>query len=376
MHRLAELLEIWKEVGVKIAMTHVDLPNQAKGGVAHQVHYLSNALVERGHDVTLFSFSPAFDECRYAVRQLPAPMKLRKLWSFLFAAALARVDFTGFDVIHSNGDNYLLRGRHPQIRTFYGSAKDEAQSAVRLRRKLYQIVISWLEQASTRVADVNVGISEATRARIPAITTIVPCGVDIQRFRPGAKSPHPALLFVGTTGGRKRGAFLADIFQREVRPRFPDAELWAVAEKPMEGEGIRNFGRVSLDVLTDLYQRAWVFSLPSSYEGFGVPYIEALAAGTPVVASPNPGAREVLREGEFGLLPEDAQLGAAINQLLGDAALRESFVGNGLVRAQDFSWDSVTAQYVKLYTDLMTGRQPRKADPTPGHDAQIRANGA
>ncbi len=339
---------------MKIAMTHVALPNESKGGVAHQVHSLANVLAERGHEVTMFTFSPPYAECRYRVhqystRRLPRNPSWR---TFLFAARLARTDFSRFDVLHTNGDNYLLRGRHPQVRTFYGSAKDEFLSAVRLRRRLYQAFMVTLEEIGGRVADVNVGISEATRARIPQVTRIIPCGVDTSRFRPGPKAEKPAILFVGTTGGRKRGTFLADVFAREVRPRFPSAELWAVTERPLPGEGIQNFGRASTDVLADLYQRAWVFCLPSTYEGFGVPYIEALAAGTAVVASPNPGAKEVLCDSRFGLIANDEGIGSALNSLLSEDAARERYAAHGLLRAQDFRWENVAEQYEKVYAEL------------------------
>ena len=350
-----------KNACLKIAMTHVDLPNESKGGVAHQVHYLANALSDRGHDVTLFTFSPAYAECRYRVHRYAVSPRLRRLQSFVFAARLARTDFSGFDVLHTNGDNYLLRGRSPQLRTFFGSARDEAGSAVRLRRRLYQEVVARLETLGARAADLNVGISEATRARIPAVTEIVPCGVDIRRFRPAPKAEQPTILFVGTTGGRKRGQFLADIFGREVRPHFPQAQLWAVAEKPMEGEGIVNLGRVPLEELTRLYQQAWVFCLPSAYEGFGVPYIEAMASGTAVVASPNPGAREVLADGAFGILAEDAGIGSQLNALLADASKREALVQRGLERAQDFAWERVAGRYEQLYQQISgvhSGKQP------------------
>ncbi len=73
-----------------------------------------------------------------------------------------------------------------------------------------------------------------------------------------------------------------------------------------------------MEELTGLFQQAWVFCLPSTYEGFGVPYLEALAAGTPVVATKNPGACEILRDGEFGIIAPDADLGPVLSRLLAD----------------------------------------------------------
>lgn len=339
---------------MKIAITHVDLPNDTKGGVAHQVHYFANQLVLHGHDVTMFTFSEPFSDCNYKVFQISPPSKtLQKFWPFFFAIALAKVDFSNFELVHTNGDSYLISCSVPHLRTFYGSAQDEARTAVRLRRKIAQTIFAGLEQVNARVADLNVGISQTTQQRIPAVSDIIPCGVDLSNFRSGVKSENPTVLFVGTRYGRKRGELLADAFRKKIASAIPDAELWTVADEPMEGERIINFGRVSLEQLCELYQRAWVFCLPSSYEGFGVPYIEAMASGTAVVATENPGALEVLRNGEFGLVSADSDLGENIIKLLNDTSLRESYGLRGLGRAQSYSWKNVVNEYEKIYEKML-----------------------
>jgi glycosyltransferase involved in cell wall biosynthesis len=342
----------------------VELPNETKGGVAHFSHYFANALVERGHDVTMFTFSPAFAESRYAVRTLPDANRANRFRPFRFAAALARTDFSGFDVVHTFGDCYLMGGcRVPHVRTFSGSARDELRTAKSPQRKAFQAALIPLEEWASRVADVSVGISENTRLRLPRVSRVIPCGVDVSRFTPGAKDPEPSVLFVGTSGGRKRGQWLADVFAREVLPKVPGAKLWTVAERDIEGEGVVNFGRVSVEELADLYRRAWVFCLPSTYEGFGVPYIEALASGTAVAATPNPGAVEVLRGGEFGVIAQDDTLGAELADLLLDTGRREDLARRGLDRADDFSWGRVTAAYEAVYAEAIsrsvTGRGDR-----------------
>lgn len=342
---------------MKIAMTHVDLPNESRGGVAFQAHYLANALVDRGHSVTMFTFSPIYADCRYQVHQYLIPPQLRRLKAFVFAARLSGTNFSEFDLIHTHGDNYLLWGRHPQVRTFHGSARDEAISAVRLRRRIYQTVLAGLEPIAAGMADVNVGVSQATQARIPAVSTLIPCGVDTTQFSPACKSDQPSILFVGTVAGRKRGQLLSSVFTQEVRAQFPNAELWAVTDRPLTGAGIVNFGKVSLETLCSLYQQAWIFCLPSTYEGFGVPYIEAMAAGTAVVATPNPGAQEVLCGGEYGMIVEETGLGEQINHLLGNTELRQAFAKKGLLRAQEFSWNSIALQYETLYQDLLKHSQ-------------------
>jgi phosphatidylinositol alpha-mannosyltransferase len=134
-----------------------------------------------------------------------------------------------------------------------------------------------------------------------------------------------------------------------VRPRIPDAELLMVSDGDVDFDGVRNLGRVSDSELAQLYRSAWLFCLPSSYEGFGVPYIEAMASGTAVVASPNPGAREVLKDGEFGVLANDDAVGATLSALLVDEARRAALVRAGLVRSAQYRWESVAAQYEEIY---------------------------
>jgi phosphatidylinositol alpha-mannosyltransferase len=340
---------------MKIAMSNVFLPTDEQAGVAYQVHYLANALSLRGHEVTVFTYSSAPADAAYRVHQFrPVPL-LRKFYPFLLAWELARTDFSGFDIIHAHGDNFLLWSKHPQVRTFHGSASDEAAAAQTLRRKLFFRVVNVLEHVGARIADWNVGVSEATRFRLPRVRSIIPCGVDTTAFRPGEKSQRPTILFVGTTMGRKRGRWLAEIFARDVRSQIPDAELIMVSDTDVELKGVRCVGRVSLAQLIELYQSAWIFCLPSTYEGFGVPYIEAMAAGTAVVATTNPGAREVLLDGAFGELSGDDDLGQTLRSLLADHDRRSDFARAGVGRAAAFRWDAVAAQYEAVYAEATHG---------------------
>ncbi len=338
---------------LKIALTHVDLPNQSKGGVAHAVHHLGNHLVMRGHEVTLYSYSPAFNECLYQVHQLNSGRRSPKWASYAFAYHLRGVDFSAYDVIHTHGDNYFLSTKYPQIRTFHGAARDELATSRSWQRKIKQLSLIWLEKRGARAATLCTGVSLATQKRIAGIAHIVPNGVDLARFAPGEKSKNPSILFVGTAQGRKRGQFLADIFTKDIRSQIPNAELWSVADAPLQGDGIRNLGRVSLQELARLYREAHVFCLPSTYEGFGIPYIEAMASGTPVVASPNAGALEITENGNWGVVADDSQLGLALLELLRDESGRQNWAKLGLERAPLYRWKNVVAGYEAVYTEAI-----------------------
>jgi phosphatidyl-myo-inositol alpha-mannosyltransferase len=99
----------------------------------------------------------------------------------------------------------------------------------------------------------------------------------------------------------------------------------------------------------ELYRRAWVFCLPSTYEGFGVPYIEAMASGTAVVATPNVGAREVTGDGKWGVVAADERLGDELVRLLEDDQERKRLERLGLERSRAFSWERVCERYEAVY---------------------------
>jgi glycosyltransferase involved in cell wall biosynthesis len=96
--------------------------------------------------------------------------------------------------------------------------------------------------------------------------------------------------------------------------------------------------------------------MPSAYEGFGVPYVEAMASGTAVVTTPNPGAMEVLQDGVYGEICTPEALGQAINALIGDTDRREAFVQRGLLRARDFDWDTIAGRYELAYANVLSKR--------------------
>ena len=147
-----------------------------------------------------------------------------------------------------------------------------------------------------------------------------------------------------------------EIFRDAVRPAIPTAQLWMVCTDAPAADGVTVFGTVSTERLADLYRRAWVFCLPSSYEGFGVPYIEAMASGTPVVATPNPDAREVLDGGRYGVLAKPEELAGSFIKLLTDANERERLAALGLERAKMFGWDCIIDQYESLYDQILKRR--------------------
>ena len=160
------------------------------------------------------------------------------------------------------------------------------------------------------------------------------------------------MLFVGSMEGRKRGRFLLDGFVNAIRPRYPDATLTIVGAAGPAHSGVAYLTGVADEQLAELYRRSWVFASPSSYEGFGLPYLEAMACGTPVVATANPGSMEVLGEGAYGLLPPDSQFATTVSELLGDECRRAVLTADGLKRADEYSLNRMLEGYEQILMDL------------------------
>lgn len=337
---------------LRIAMISYYLPSGSKIGVGYQVDTLARAMVSRGHTVDVVSNCPPVQGAPYGHVHVPLAGSLR---TFRFAAAVRSLDLTRYDVLHAHGDDYWLwRRRVPMhVRTLHGSCFEEARHVDGVKERLRMVALGASEVLASVVADQTVVVSPATRRWTPWVSSVIPNGVDLDRFRPRpeSRSSRPVVLFVGTWAGRKRGAELARSFLEDVRPHVPDAELWMVTrDAPSSpGPGIRVLGSLSSDELVEAYQQAWVFALPSSYEGFGIPYVEAMATGLPVVATPNVGATFVTRNGRDGLLTPLESLGRTIAALLGDDERRGELAARSLARAQDFSLDVVVDAYLSLY---------------------------
>lgn len=339
----------------RIAMISNYLPSGSKIGVGYQADALARGLVDHGHYVDMFSACPPMPEAQYGQHWIDLSGPLR---TFRFALALRDVEFSSYDVIHAHGDDYWLWRRRAgaHVRTMHGSCFEEALRARGAGGRLRMVALGLSELLATIVADETVAVSPATRRWTPWVRRVIPNGVDLSRFHPDPqmRAGHPVVLFVGTWHGRKRGAALATEFASHVRPRIPTAELWMVTQDAPKdpGAGIRILGRVSDADLAELYQMAWLFCLPSSYEGFGIPYIEAMASGLPIVSTPNIGVRYVSQEGRSALLTRLDGLGIAIADLLGDSGALGRYSAAGLLRARDFALSNIIADYENLYREL------------------------
>ena len=358
---------------MRIAVLSYGLPvvGSKRGGIERSAHVIAQGLAERGHHVTVFSHDPAPEHAAYEVRELPWKnfvntwIGRRVTMGYLGNALALLPDYRGYEAILAHGDSLLLplTGK-PVIRIMHGTAWEEATSATSIGRFVLQSGVYVQELLSALINQNTVGVSHNTRRRNPFVRHTIPHGVDGRLFQPSPqeKTTAPSILFVGTNSGRKRGAFLLDVFQREIQPRYPDASLMFVGPAGPQLPGVTYYTGVADEELASLYRRAWVFASPSTYEGFGLPYLEAMASGTAVVATPNPGSREVLADGRFGRLVADQAFGGALLDLLAHEDVRRAAELGGISRAQQFRAETMIDRYEALLMQLC------------GHDAKSVAS--
>jgi starch synthase len=266
----------------------------------------------------------------------------------------------------------------------------------------------WVEQTALGMADAVVAVSKGTRDDILRVTDVQPervhviyNGIDTSLYRPvsasdvlaryGVDASRPIVLFVGRITRQKGIVYLARAIpmidpaaQVVLCAGAPDTPAIAAEMEQAVAEAQRQPGDViwieemlpRAEVI-QFYTHATVFCCPSIYEPFGIINLEAMACGTPVVASAVGGIPEVVVDGETGLLvpleqqPEapfepvdparfSADLAQAINRLLADAELCARMGRAGRERVErEFGWPAIAQQTADLYASL---RGNRRAD--------------
>jgi len=105
--------------------------------------------------------------------------------------------------------------------------------------------------------------------------------------------------------------------------------------------------------LPALYAGAALFVFPSLYEGFGLPVLEAMACGTPVITSDTSSLPEVVGEAGIMVEPQDHEgLAVAIERVLSDAELRHEMIDKGLKRARQFTWEKTARETLAVYRSV------------------------
>ena len=347
-------------------------------GVGEYVHALAGALQQRltGEDtLTLFSSS-----WRDRVAGTPVPgasvidarVPVRVLNFAWHRAAWPPVElFAGsLDIAHA-AHPLMIPSRHA-ARVITVHDLDFLDHPERTRAEIRRDYPALAAQHAAR-ADLVVAVSETvardvvTRLRVAADRLVV--------CRPGAplwerREPPPGvgpILFVGTLEPRKNVAALLRAYER-VRTTRPDTPSLLLAGPAVEQSapvveaasrtpGVQLLGYVHDDQRRRLYREASMLVLPSLHEGFGLPALEAMTVGLPVIASRRGALPEVV--GDAGILIDpldDNSLANAIGCVLADANRRRAMADAGIQRSRQFSWTISAERLLQAYRETLIRR--------------------
>jgi len=187
---------------------------------------------------------------------------------------------------------------------------------------------------------------------------------------------YPFLLYAGRISPHKNLIRIIEAFsalrgELEKENKFPDLKLIIIGDdlsghpdlrRTVIRSGVHNevrfFGFVPIDVLRIFYDVANVFIFPSLYEGFGLPPLEAMAHGTPVVTSNTSSLPEVVGNAAVLVNPENVfEIMRATHRVLVDPALREKLRQRGYEQAKRFSWEASARRILRIYKEVVSGKE-------------------
>lgn len=340
-------------------LTATPLNIREGSGTYAGISVLANGLRKLGVEIQVFA--PA----------VPFPVfTLRRLW---FNEQLRRRSWEAFDcTVGFDLDGYRIAGRtgRPHVASIKGVVADEMRFESGLTR-LTMAVQARCERRHVHRADLVVTTSRYAASRIQELygleqePRIVPEALDLgawrELFARNPSSPTPGqftVLSVCRFYPRKRLDVLLRAAAR-LRGQIPGLQVRIVGDGPQRErlrslwhrlelqQTVRWLGNLSQNELAREYQSCDVFCLPSVQEGFGIVFLEAMAAGKPVVAARAAAVPEVVPQGVLAEPNNDASLAGAILQLHQDPALRQHLVDTGFQLVEQYDAAPVASAFLR-----------------------------
>jgi len=304
-------------------------------------------------------------------------IKSRRYLSLIKAYRLSRVIRSENDVIHLPNQNFaryalflknpFIVTVHDLVRCCFGVAKETITERI-----LLKLDIRGIKRASHIIA-----VSQHTRddlikyLKIPdGKISVVYNGVDHNIFKPYNTKllDKPYILYVGSERPRKNLGQLFEAFAK-LKDEFSELQLVKIGiagrspkyrrdtMKKLASLGITGrvtfIGYASESDLAHYYSSALLLAYPSLYEGFGLPPLEAMACGCPVVTSNTSSLPEVVGEAGIMVDPHDTDsLTQAMRQVLIDSELRDNMIRKGLEQSKKFSWEKAAERTLEVYNKV------------------------
>ncbi len=266
------------------------------------------------------------------------------------------------DMVHGLDVALPMRARVPTVATIHDLSVYDVPWSFRRRQVAgRRIQLRHAVHTATALISDSEFTAERLRARLGRDAKVIPLAPasdyrpptfeSVASFRTRYRVPERFVLHVGTTDPRKDVPTLAAACRLAGLPLVLAGTGRAFASGL--DKRIQRLGYVPRDDLATLYGAATIVAYTSRYEGFGLPPLEAMASGAPVVASEIPPLRETLGEAAEFVPPRDVEtLADVLGQLWSDDARRTALATSGLARARLFSWDETAQQTAQIYRSL------------------------
>jgi glycosyltransferase involved in cell wall biosynthesis len=354
----------------------------ALGGIDHENHY---SLVTHPSDARLLAGLPEnFRSATYARDDHHV------LDHIAFPAFLHRL---APDLVHIPLNRVPLLMIKPYVVTIHDMANlfyEESASSLRMHLRRFRFRRGLLR------ANCVIAVSDATRRDVENVLRVPPARIrrvynapdpgfrvegascdaeQQQRIMERYQINYPYLLYAGNIRRHKNVPRLVEAFavvrdQLQSHPVYKDLRLVIIGDTISQYPAVRQtviksrvepvvrfLGFVPFETLRCFYESAAAFVFPSRYEGFGLPPLEAMACGAPVVASNVSSLPEVVGDAAILINPENVfDIARGIREVLLDQELRARMIERGRVQAARFSWESTARQVLEIYREAAAER--------------------
>ncbi len=350
-----------------------------KTGIGNYIENLCEKLPIIDKKNTYFCYQ---EKLRYSLKKIPVVSMISRLLFYLYDNFIFpfKIVLKKIDLYHNPAFILpLLNFNYKKIITvndlgFYVFGHDFAKG---WHARHMKVMLPW----SIKHADCIIAISEATKKQIIDIFKapadkikvtylgvsekfrIIQNKAEIHSVLKQNNITQPYIFFVGTMDPRKNLVRLIQAF-KEVKKTKNGLKLVIVGKRgELFTSELKNLiatgdiilpGYVGEEELVCLYNGASIFAFPSLYEGFGLPILEAMACGTPVITSNVYSMPEAAGDAALLVDPKNvAEITDAIIRLLDDQELRKKLIAAGLTRAKQFTWEKTARETLAIYQHVM-----------------------
>ncbi|MEK7121305.1 MAG: glycosyltransferase family 4 protein [Patescibacteria group bacterium] len=274
-----------------------------------------------------------------------------------------------YDAIHAYqasqaaGGGWLLKWRYPHIPFMVTVQEGKVLNKQSLLIRFFRYLIFRKANAVTVISNY---LGQYVRSQNPKIPiSIIPNGVDLNKFKQRDNKVDSKTIITVSRLVKKNGVGDLIDAMAVVRNEIPDAKLMIVGDGPLGGSlklkvknlnmenSIQFLGEISNDSIPEYLAKADIFVRPSLSEGLGSAFLEAMAAGLPIIGTRVGGIPDFLKDGETGLfckVADPKDLTEKIVRILKDEQLREKIINNGkALVVQKYDWNIIAIEFREIY---------------------------